>query len=322
LRTTSIIAGVLLASSLFVMPAQAGLLGNVVSSITGTLSGGVGSGGGSSGGSGSSSSSSGGGTTTIGVPGVVTISTNQNGGTHVDTSLLGGGGSTVNVGLSNVLGGTSNLGVTLPGTGTGLDSTLGSVTNTVNGITGNGGTVDNLLGSVTDGVLGGGGLPGLGGGGGDDCGLLGCYDGGGGNGGGGGGGGGNGGHGHGGGLHGLPPVYGGGGGGGMMGMLGGAGGACISNSAGLVRLLHTRYDASMMGVWNRAGSVRLIPIRLCPQLRAQLARAAAGSGDIAFLRGVAAAFPAISSTLARGRYGANNVIGMDAAGGVLSVYVF
>jgi len=317
MRATSVLAGVLLASTLFSAPASAaGLIGGLL--------GGGGSGGGSTPTTSSGSSS---GSTTIGVPGVLTVTASQSGGTHIDAEALGGGGSTLNVGLGSALGGNSNLGVTLPGTGTQLDSTVGNVTSTVNGATGNGGTVDTLLGNVNDGLLGGGGLPGLGGGTGD-CGLLGCYNGDGGNGGTGGvgGGGGVGGVGGGGGNGGIGGNGGGGfGGGGLMGSTGGANGATIctnGDTTGLARLLHTRYDASMMNGLNSAGSIRLIPIRLCPSLKAALAKAAAGSGNINFLRGVAAANPSISATLSHGHYSANSVIGMDAGGGTLNVYVF
>ena len=54
-------------------------------------------------------------------------------GTTVNGTVLGGGGSTVNAGLGSVIGGNSNVGVTLPGT---ENSTVSGAVDGVNGITG------------------------------------------------------------------------------------------------------------------------------------------------------------------------------------------
>jgi len=140
MRRAKFVVPMLLAACLIAGPSSAASLGSILSGVTGSTNTGVTN------------------TGSVGVPGVATVSLNNNSsGTTGNATALGGGGSTINVGLSSVLGGNSNLGVTLPGTGiSAVDSTLGTVANTVNGITGNGGVIDSLVPGL--------GLPGLPGG--------------------------------------------------------------------------------------------------------------------------------------------------------------
>jgi hypothetical protein len=241
------------------------------------------------GGSSSSSSSS-----SVGVPGVATVSLNNGtSGTQGNASVLGGGGSTINVGLGSVLGGNSNLGVTLPGTGEGsVDGTVGGVVDTVNGLTGNGGTVDTLLGSATDTT---GGL--LGGNTGGDTGSN------------------TGGPGGAGGF--FQFASGGDASGSGMIMCNGAAPQAISQL-----LQRQNYSASALNNWRRASNVRIVPIKLCPVVRHNVSRAVAMNGNVGLVQSYAAADPLISASLSRARYGAGNVLAVDQSKGMLTVFVY
>lgn len=293
MRSSKVIVSAFAVSCLLVAPATAGgLLGGLL-------------GGSSGGGSSSSSSSSGGGSssggTSIGVPDVATVSLDSGAsGTSGNATVLGGGGSTLNLGLSDLIGGNSNLGVTLPGTG---NSTVDGLGSTVNGITANDGTVDTL---VTDTGLSGsnGGLGGVLGGSG---GLLGNGDGTGGPGG----------------LGGLGGTGAGGGGYAGGAYFGGAGNAaCMLDTRNVVRLLQARYSPAQVNQWGRAAGVQLVKIPVCPQIRQSVARAAASNASISMMQGMAANDPLISTSLGRAHSNAGHVLGVGQTGGNLVVYVY
>jgi hypothetical protein len=219
--------------------------------------------------------------------------------------LLGGGGSTLNIGLGGVIGGNSNLGVTLPGTGVStVDNLVGDVGGTVNGVTGNGGTVDTLLSDTglsgstggLGGVLGGGG--GLLGGG-SGSGGIGSSSGG---------------------VGGLGGYFGGGAGG--LVSYGTGSSACTQDTRNLARLLQTRYSAAQANAWGHAAGVQLVKVPVCPQIKASVARAAAANASIGMMQGMAAADPLISTSLGRARSNASRVLGVGEAGGNLVVYVY
>jgi hypothetical protein len=327
-------AGLMLATCLATGPAMAaGLLDGVLggssgtasttSAVTNTVSGLLG-GGGSGGGLASGITNTVGGllggsssSTSIGVPGVATASVSStDSGTAAQGTMLNGGGSTLNVGLHGVLGDSSNVGVTLPGTGiAAVDNLTHSVTSTVNGLTGNGGAVDQTVGGL-------GGLDGLGLGG-----LL------------GGGGAGTGGGGT--GTRGGTGANGGGGaaaGGGFVNrFFGGRGNelsvanlgalrgiACGAREARAITGLIEghRYDRHTLGKWRRAANVQVVPVRVCPQLRASLRREAATSGTMRLVQSMAAADPLVNASLGRARLSAGNVLAVDQARGMLTVFVY
>ena len=235
----------------------------------------------------------------VGVPGVATVSLNNNtSGTQGNATALDGGGSTINVGLGNVLGGNSNLGVTLPGTGNGsTDGTIGGVADTINGLTGNGGTADTLIGSAGDTTGGLGGLGGLGG----VAGGLGGTD--------------NGGLGGTGGFFQL--ASGGDASGSGLVLCNGAAPQAISQL-----LQRQNYSASALNNWRRASNVRIVPIKLCPAVRHNVSRAVAMNGNVGVMQSYAAADPLISASLSRARYGAGNVLAVDQSKGMLTVFVY
>ena len=306
MTNTKIVAGLMVATCLMSGPAAAaGLLGGLVNSVTSTVTS-LGStpSGGSSGSTGSvvgsllGGSSSGSG---VSVPGVASVSSDSSGGTHINGSLLGGGGSTLNVGLGGVIGGTSNLGLTLPGTGNGaVDQTLGSVTGTVDGLLGNGGTVGSLLNDTglsgsQGGLTGDGGLLGNDGGGADNSG--------------------------------------GGSGRGAFSVDNGRGGRMVFSRYGancigpdpraIGRLLQSRnYSPRTLQGWRRAANVQVVPVKLCPATRGAVRRQLSGNRSVGMVQTLAAADPLISTSLSRTRYGAGNVLAVDQAAGTLTVYVY
>ena len=229
----------------------------------------------------------------VGVPGVATVSLNNaSSGTQGNATALDGGGSTINVGLGNALGGNSSLGVTLPGTGNGsTDGTIGGVADTVNGLTDNGGTADTLLGSVGDtaGGLGGvtGGLGGTGTGG---IGGAGGF---------------------------FQLASGGDASGSGLVLCNGAAPQAISQL-----LQRQNYSTSALNNWRRASNVRIVPIKLCPAVRHNVSRAVAMNGNVGVMQSYAAADPLISASLSRARYGAGNVLAVDQSKGMLTVFVY
>lgn len=302
---SSIVAGLMLASCLAAGPAAAaGLLGGVLGgtadtgslggSLTSSVSGLLGSGGPSG--------------TGVGVPGVASATVSDSGtGTSASGTVLGGGGSTIDVGLHGVLGDNSSVSAALPGTGiASVDSLTYSLASTTNGLTGNGGTLDTTVGTVPglgDAVGGLGGLTG----------LLGGSGGG-------------------------TTARGGGGAsfpGGVNSRLGsgglltlanlGAGGIACSGraSAAIAQLLDSHsYDRRTLSAWRRAGNVQVVPVRLCPQLRASVSRAAAANSNVAMVQDLAAADPLVRASLDRTRYRAGNVLAVDQSRGLLTVYVY
>lgn len=312
MHSTKLIAGLLLASCLATAPAYAaGLLG-------GLLSGGTTSTSSSSGGGLTSTvnhvvSGLTGGTTTstsgnsVGVPGVATASVSStSGGTQGSVTALGGGGNDLNIGLGGVLGGDSNLGVTLPGSGTGLDGTLSGVANTVNGITDNGGTVDTLLSST--GLSGGdGGLGGLLGGNGGLLGTNGGDNGSGANGG-------------------TGALNGSGDRRGLMGLpnVAALGAACRhADLRGVAAVMQGgHYDKRTLYRWRHAANIQVVPLKTCAALRRDIRQAVARNGNLQMVQQLAAADPLVSASLGRTRYRAGDVLGVGQSGGTLTVYVY
>lgn len=314
-----IVAGLMLATCLTAGPASAaGLLGGVVTGLTSTASSltqGAGSGtttGNTVGGTLSSATSGGG----VSVPGVASVSTSNTSGTHVDGSLLGGGGSTINVGLASVIGGTSNVGVTLPGSGNGfVDSALGSAADQTNDLAGNGGALGDLLTgtglSGSDGGLGG--LTG------SDGGLLGNAGGGPGN--------------AGGGPDGSLGNPDGGRRPGTFAVDNGAGGRMIFANYGakcigpdpraIGRLLQSRsYSKRNLDSWHRAANVQVVPVKLCPATRGVVRRELDRNRSVGVVQQMAEADPLIRTSLSRTRYGATDVLAVDQIRGTLMVYVY
>jgi len=76
------------------------------------------------------------------------------------------------------------------------------------------------------------------------------------------------------------------------------------------------------GSWQRAANVQIVPVKLCPQAHAQVARIFNASGKIQQLQRAAAGDMLITASLNRTRYDVNDVFAVQAGGGRLMVYVY
>lgn len=74
--------------------------------------------------------------------------------------------------------------------------------------------------------------------------------------------------------------------------------------------------------WGRAANVQIVPIKLCPQARSQVAQIFRASGKIQQLQNAAAADALITASLSRTRYDVSDVFAVQASGGRLVVYVY
>jgi hypothetical protein len=83
-----------------------------------------------------------------------------------------------------------------------------------------------------------------------------------------------------------------------------------------------RYGKNTLRAWRRSTNVQIVPIRMCSQLRSSVRRAALGNQNVAMVQGLAASDALISASLERGRYRAGNVLAVDQAQGLLTVYVY
>jgi len=74
--------------------------------------------------------------------------------------------------------------------------------------------------------------------------------------------------------------------------------------------------------WARAANVQVVPIRLCPQARSQVAQIFGASAKIQQLQSAAARDALIVASLSRSRHDVGDVFAVDASGGRLVVYVY
>lgn len=89
------------------------------------------------------------------------------------------------------------------------------------------------------------------------------------------------------------------------------------------RVLQLASQASVNPrTWSRAANVQIVPIRLCPQARGQVAQIFRASGKIQQLRSAVAADALIVASLNRSRYDIGDVFAVEAQGGSLTVYVY
>jgi hypothetical protein len=82
------------------------------------------------------------------------------------------------------------------------------------------------------------------------------------------------------------------------------------------------FNQSTIQGWNRANGIQLIPIRVCADLRRQIANWLAGNGDCHRLLGAVAQDPLVNAALGRTQYRPGHVLGVHRQGSTLMVYVF
>lgn len=82
------------------------------------------------------------------------------------------------------------------------------------------------------------------------------------------------------------------------------------------------FSKTRLSGWNRAHGIQLIPIRVCADLRRQVASFLASNGTYQRLQGAVAQDPLINAALSRTQYRQGNVLGVYRQGTTLMVYVF
>lgn len=112
---------------------------------------------------------------------------------------------------------------------------------------------------------------------------------------------------------------GGGGGGGF-----GASARCVGADGRQVLQLAARQtvNRSTISSWRRASNVQIVPIRLCPNIRRQVAAALDSSSKVNAIRGAAHSDALINASLSRTNYSARNIFAVQRSGSQLTVYVY
>lgn len=82
------------------------------------------------------------------------------------------------------------------------------------------------------------------------------------------------------------------------------------------------FESTRVRGWNRASDVRLVPIRVCPELRRQVAQWLANNRDYHRMIGAVASDALINAALSRSRYQPGHVLGVQHSGNSLTVFVF
>lgn len=113
-------------------------------------------------------------------------------------------------------------------------------------------------------------------------------------------------------------------------LLGGGGGSSFSTAAPVnvacvsatsSQLLQI-FEGTRTSGWNRASNIQLVPIKLCPDIRGQLAAYLAASRKYSAMVYAVAGDPLINAALSRTRYQPGHVLGVVRNGNQLVVYVF
>lgn len=82
------------------------------------------------------------------------------------------------------------------------------------------------------------------------------------------------------------------------------------------------FGASDIKGWDRASTIQLVPLKVCPAVRKDMARALAIDPDYRHLVSAVARDPLVSETLRRTRYQPGHVLAVQRSGDMLRVYVF
>jgi hypothetical protein len=81
-----------------------------------------------------------------------------------------------------------------------------------------------------------------------------------------------------------------------------------------------QVNRSTVVAWQHARSVRVVPVKVCAQLRGKVADALAKSSKVKVVQRIVASNPRFAAQMPG--YGAGNVFAMQQSGGQLLVYVF
>jgi hypothetical protein len=83
-----------------------------------------------------------------------------------------------------------------------------------------------------------------------------------------------------------------------------------------------KITAAEIKAWQRFANVQVVPIKLCPAAKKQVAQILARSQKVNLLRRAVVADALISASLSRTRYDANDVVAVQRKAGQLVVYVY
>ena len=113
----------------------------------------------------------------------------------------------------------------------------------------------------------------------------------------------------------------------LVGSLGGGGtfvvNCAVNNTRQLLQIAaQGKITASEIGAWQRSANVQVIPIKLCPAAKKQIAKILAKSQKINLLRRAVMADALITASLGRPRYDAGDVVAVQRRSGQLVVYVY
>lgn len=97
----------------------------------------------------------------------------------------------------------------------------------------------------------------------------------------------------------------------------------VNNAKTLLQVAaNGKLTASEIKAWQRAANVQIIPVELCPEAKAQIAKLFARSKKILLLQRAVTTDNLIMASLSRTRYDANDVAAVQRRGGQLVVYVY
>ena len=107
-------------------------------------------------------------------------------------------------------------------------------------------------------------------------------------------------------------------------IFGAAGATCVGADGRQVLQIagRQRVTNSAISGWQRASNVQVVPIRLCPNVKRQVAAALSGSSKVNMLRRAANADALINASLNRTRYNAGDVFAVQRSGSQLTVFVY
>lgn len=112
----------------------------------------------------------------------------------------------------------------------------------------------------------------------------------------------------------------------LVGSLGGANfviNCAVNNTRQLLQVAAAgKISGAEIKAWMRAANVQVIPIKLCPAAKKQVAQILAKSKKINLLRRAVMSDALITASLGRTRYDAKDVVAVQRKGGQLVVYVY
>ena len=112
----------------------------------------------------------------------------------------------------------------------------------------------------------------------------------------------------------------------LVGSLGGSNfviNCAVNNTKQLLQVASAgKISAAEIKAWMRAANVQVVPIKLCPAAKKQVAQILAKSKKINLLRRAVMSDALITASLGRTRYDANDVVAVQRKGGQLVVYVY